>query len=188
MFRPVSRCVRGSGMGWRVYPLRGYFTHTGRIPGRHKNGEYAAATRGHPAFQWHKTNTEGSDTTPTQKCRKNAKREFNHLPQQGSRRNPAKRFRWEEDERQRARVLPLAAGRGIRRPLGRRPASHLSGLRRSRCPAKCTGRGAAPHPIFGRKPCTHFAPPALRGDERNHFREVIDYEKRYQIQHAHGGH
>ena len=28
--------------------------------------------------------------------------------------------------------------------------------------------------------------PALRGDERNHFRKVIDYEKRYQIQHAHG--
>ena len=30
--------------------------------------------------------------------------------------------------------------------------------------------------------------PALRGDERNHFRKVIDYEKRYQIQHAHGIH
>ena len=29
-------------------------------------------------------------------------------------------------------------------------------------------------------------PPALRGDKRNHFRKVIDYEKRYQIQHAHG--
>ena len=29
-------------------------------------------------------------------------------------------------------------------------------------------------------------PPALRGDERNHFRKVTDYEKRYQIQHAHG--
>ena len=29
-------------------------------------------------------------------------------------------------------------------------------------------------------------PPALRGDERNHFRKVTDYEKRYQIQYAHG--
>ena len=77
----------------------------------------------------------------------NAKRESYHLPQQGSRRNPAKRFRWEEDERQRERVLPLAAGRGIRRPLGRRPASHLSGLRRSRCPAKRSGRA---------KPCTQI--------------------------------
>ena len=98
----------------------------------------------------------------------NAKREFNHLPQQGSRRNPAKRFRWEEDERQRERVLTLAAGRGIRRPLGRRrgirrplgrrPASHLSGLRRSRCPAKCTGRGMAPHPpSCGQKPTPTFS-------------------------------
>ena len=81
---------------------------------------------------------------------------FYHRPQQGSRRNPAKRFRWEEDERQRERVLPLAAGRGIRRPLGRRPASHLSGLRRSRCPAKRTERakpctqipGRSPNPLF----------------------------------------
>ena len=100
-----------------------------------------------------------------------------------------------------------------RRPLGRRPASHLSGLRRSRCPAKCTGRGMAPHPqAAGRSPHPLKAasvsaetllpasggaaskgdqspfeePPALRGDERNHFRKVIDYEKRYQIQHAHG--
>ena len=97
----------------------------------------------------------------------NAKRESYHLPQQGSRRNPAKWFRWEEDERQRERVLPLAAGRGLRRPLGRRrglrrplgrrPASHLSGLRRSRCPAKCPGWGMAPHPIFGRKPGPTFS-------------------------------
>ena len=140
---------------------------------------------------------------------------FYHRPQQGSRRNPAKRFRREEDERQRERVLPLAAGRGIRRPLGRQPASHLSGLRRSRCPAKRTGRGMAPHPqAAGRSPHPLKAasvsaetllpasggaaskrdqspfeePPALRGDEKNHFRKVIDYEKRYQIQHAHGVH
>ena len=199
----------------------------GRIPGQHKNGEYAAVTHGRPAFQRHEAHAEGSDTTPMQERRKsavcrreqrvrrhraptlrkpffcrnkpraglfrhshsgprvvippphgnaeNAKREFNHLPQQGSRRNPAKRFRWEEDERQRERVLPLAAGRGIRRPLGRQPASHLSGLRRSRCPAKCTGRGMAPHPqAAGRSP--H---PLLATIGEKH-------EKRYQIQHAHG--
>ena len=87
----------------------------------------------------------------------NAKRESYHLPRQGSHRNPAKRFRREEDERQRERVLPLAAGRGIHRPLGRRPASHLSGLRRSRCPAKCTGRGKALHPNSGRKPGPTFS-------------------------------
>ena len=94
---------------------------------------------------------------PHRNAEKMQNRSFYHLPQQGSRRNPAKRFRWEEDERQRERVLTLAAGRGIRRPLGRRrgirrplgrrPASHLSGLRRSRCPAKCTGRA---------KPCTQI--------------------------------
>ena len=131
---------------------------------------------------------------------------FYHRPQQGSRRNPVKRFRWEEDERQGERVLPLAAGRGIRRPLGRQPASHLSGLRRSRCPAKRSGRGMAPHPqAAGRSPhplkaasvsaetllpasggaaskgdqSSFEEPPALRGDERNHFRKVTDYGKRY---------
>ena len=76
MFRRVSRCVRGSGLGWRVYPPRGSSAHTGRIPGRHKNGEYAAVTRGRPAFQQHEAHAEGSDTAPAQKCRKNAKREF----------------------------------------------------------------------------------------------------------------
>ena len=55
------------------------------------------------------------------------------------------------------------------------PASHLSGLRRSRCPAKRTGRGMAPHPqAAGRSP--H---PLLATIGEKH-------EKRYQIQHAHG--
>ena len=128
-------------------PTRGDSAHTGRALWRHKNGEYAAVTHGRPAFRQHEAHAEGNDTTPTQKHRKNVNREFYHLPQQGSRRNPAKQFRWEEDERQRERVLPLAVGRGIRRPLGRQPASHLSGLRRNRCPAKCTGRA---------KPCTQI--------------------------------
>ena len=171
----MSRCARGSGLGWRVCPTRGDSARTGRILGRHKNGEYAAVTHGRPAFQRHEAHAEGNDTPPHTEMPKMQNRSFYHLPQQGSRRNPAKRFRWEEDERQRARVLPLAAGRGIRRPLGRRPASHLSGLRRSRCPAKCTGRGMAPHPqAAGRSP--H---PLLATIGEKH-------EKRYQIQHAHG--
>ena len=154
----MSRCVRGWGLGWRVYPPRGSSAHTGRIPGRHKNGKYAAVTRGRPAFQRHEAHAEGSDTTPPHRSTEKMQNgSFYHLPQQGSRRNPAKRFRWEEDERQRERVLPLAAGRGIRRPLGRRPASHLSGLRRSRCPAKRSGRGVAPHPNSGRKPGPTFS-------------------------------
>ena len=47
--------------------------------------------------------------------------------------------------------------------------------------------GAWPRtPFSGRSPDPLEATPALRGDERNHFRKVTDYEKRYQIQHAHG--
>lgn len=158
-----------------MYPPRGSSAHTGRILGWHKNGEYVAVTRGRPAFQRHEAHAEGSDTTPPRGNAENAKRESYHLSQQGSRRNPAKRFRWEEDERQRARVLQLAAGRGIRRPLGRRPASHLSGLRRSRCPAKCTGRGVAPHPIFGQKPtptqsCERFCGNAFTRLRRRSFK------------------
>ena len=46
--------------------------------------------------------------------------------------NPAeaqrKRVRREEDKRQRERALPLAAKRGIRRPLGRRQAERLSDI------------------------------------------------------------
>jgi len=64
VFRRVSRCVRGSGPGWRVYPPRGDSAHTGQIPGRHKNGEYAAVTRGRPAFQRYEAHAEGNDTTP----------------------------------------------------------------------------------------------------------------------------
>ena len=159
----MSRCVRVWGMGWRVCPTRGDSARTGRILGRHKNGEYAAVTPARPVFQRREAHAEGSNTTPMQERRKSAvcRREqrvrrhraptlrkpffcrnkpraglfrhshsgqrvvispphrsaekmqsgsFYYRPQQGSRRNPAKRFRWEEDERQRARVLPLAAG------------------------------------------------------------------------------
>ena len=149
MFRRVSRCARGSGLGWRVCPTRGDSARTGRILGRHKNGEYAAVTHGRPAFQRHEAHAEGSDTTPMQKCRKNAKREFLSPPPTG---------------------LPR-----IRRPLGRRPASHLSGLRRSRCPAKCTGRGMALHPNSGRKPtptqsCERFCGNAFTRLQRRSFK------------------
>ena len=55
-----------------MYPPRGYSARTGRAPGRHKNGEYAAVTRGRPALQWHEAHAEGSDTTPMQERRKSA--------------------------------------------------------------------------------------------------------------------
>ena len=60
----MSRCVRGSGLGWSVYPLRGYSARTWRALRRHKNGEYAAKPSACPAFQQHETHAEGSDTTP----------------------------------------------------------------------------------------------------------------------------
>ena len=72
MFRRVSRCVRGWGLGWRVCPTRGDSARTGRILGRHKNGEYAAVTCGRPAFQRYEAHAEGSDTTPMQERRKSA--------------------------------------------------------------------------------------------------------------------
>ena len=54
------------------------------------------------------------------------------------------------------------------------PASHLSGLRRSRCPVKCTERA---------KPCTQ-----IPGGSPDPLKDTIGekHEKRYQIQHAHG--
>ena len=79
----MSRCVRVCGMGWRVYPPRGDSARTGRIPQRHKNGEYAAVTRGRPAFQQHESRAEGSDTPHTWKYRKNVKWEFLSPPPTG---------------------------------------------------------------------------------------------------------
>ena len=200
----MSRCVRGSGTGWRVCPTRGDSARTWRILGRHKNGEYAAVTRGRPAFQQHEAHAEGSDTAPTQKCRKNAKRECliaspNRAPAETQRSGfGGKRTNDRESESCRLR---RDEGFVVRSDDG--PASHLSGLRRSRCPAKRSGRGMAPHPHAASVsaetllPASGGAaskgdqslfeePPTLRGDERNHFRKVIQHEKRYQIQHAHG--
>ena len=55
-----------------MYPTRGYSTRTGRAPQWHKNGEYAAVTRGRPAFQQHESHAKGNDTTPMQERRKSA--------------------------------------------------------------------------------------------------------------------
>ena len=64
-------CAVG-GWGGVVYPPRGDSARTGRILGRHKNGEYAAVTPARPAFQRHEAHAEGSDTTPMQERRKSA--------------------------------------------------------------------------------------------------------------------
>ena len=65
------------------------------------------------------------------------------------------------------------------------PASHLSGLRRSRCPAKRSGRAKPRTQIPDRSPDPLEAPSSPRG-RKNYDRKVIQHEKRYQIQHAHG--
>ena len=170
----MSRCVRGLETGWRVCPPRGYSARTGRAPRRHKNGEYAAKPPARPAFQRHEAHVEGSDTTPTQKCRK-CKTGVLSPPPTGLPPKPSEavsvgRGRATES----ASPAAHGAGREIRRPLGRRPASHLSGLRRSRCPAKCTERA---------KPCTQ-----IPGESPDPLKATIGekHEKRYQIQHAHG--
>lgn len=158
MFRRVSRCVRGSRLEWRVYPPRGYSAHTGRTSRRHKNGEYAAVTRGRPAFHSTKRTPRVVITTPTQKCRKNAKREFLSPPPTGFPPKPS-----EAVSVGRGRATERASPGRLRRDEGfvvrsvRRPASHLSGLRRSRCPAKRTGRDKALHPNSGQKPGPTFS-------------------------------
>ena len=207
----MSRCVRGWGLGWRVYPPRGSSAHTGRIPGRHKNGKYAAVTRGRPAFQRHESHAEGSDTTPMQErqkstvCRREQRvrrrraptlrKPFFLLkqPRAGLFRHSHSSLRVSDTphtEMQKSAVRREKNSLKVSRrnilflcrrwkiplhkplfPIGaetpcygsfyhlrwRWPASHLSGLRRSRCPAKCTGRGMAPHPIFGQKPTPTFS-------------------------------
>ena len=82
---------------------------------------------------------------------------FYHLPQQGSRRNPAKRFRWEEDERQRARVLPHTA-RDERFVVRSDDGQHRICL-------VCGEAAALPNALGGAWPHT----PKLRAEAHTHF-------------------
>ena len=171
----MSRCARGSGLGWRVCPTRGDSARTGRILGRHKNGEYAAVTHGRPAFQQHEAHAEGSDTTPRTEVSKKCKTGVfitspDRVPAETQRSGfGGKRTSDRESESCRLR---RDEGFVVRSDDG--PASHLSGLRRSRCPAKCTERAKPCTQIPGRSP-----DPLLATIGEKH-------EKRYQIQHAHG--
>ena len=157
MFRRVSRCVRGSRLEWRVYPPRGYSAHTGRTSRRHKNGEYAAVTRGRPAFQQHEAHAEGSDTTPTQKCRKNAKREFLSPPPTGFPPKPSEavsvgRGRATES------ASPAACG-GTRDLSSARTTASIAFVWSAAKPLPCQTHwaGKALHPNSGRKPGPTFS-------------------------------
>ena len=154
----MSRCVRGLETGWRVYPTRRSSARTGRAPVRHKNGKYAAVTRGRPAFRRHEAHAEGSDTTPPHRsAEKMQNGSFYHLPQQGSRRNLAKRFRWEEDERR--RVSPAACG-GMRDSSSARTTASIAFVWSAAKPLPCqmhwAGHGPTP-PSCGQKPTPTFS-------------------------------
>ena len=219
----MSRCVRGSGPGWRCTPPWGYSAHTGRILGRHKNDEYAAVTRGRPAFQRHEAHAEGSDTTPHIEVPKKCKTGVfitapNRAPAETQRSGfGGKRTSDRESESCRLRrdegfVVRSDDGEGfvVRSDDGQHRICLVCG-EAAALPNALGGAwphtpfpGGSPHPLKAASvsaerllPASGGAaskgdqspfeePPALRGDERNHFRKVIDYEKRYQIQHAHG--
>lgn len=153
MFRPVSRCVRGSGLGWRVCPSRGSSAHTGRIPERHKNGKYAAVTRGRPAFQQHETSAEGSDTTPHAGTLKNAKQEFLSPPPTGL---PPKPSEAASVGRGRAteRASPAACG-GTRDLSSARTTASIAFVWPAAKPLPCQMHRA------GRSPTPHFRAEAL---------------------------
>ena len=162
-------------MGWRVCPPRGSSAHTGRALRRHKNDEYAAVTRGRPAFQRHETNAEGSDTTPMQKCRKNAKREFLSPPPTGL---PPKPSEAVSVGRGRAteRASPAACG-GTRDSSSARTTASIAFVWSAAKPLPCqmhwAGHGPTP-PSCGQKPtppsCERFCGNAFTRLRRRSFK------------------
>ena len=171
-----------------MYPPMGSSAHTGQIPRRHKNGEYAAVTRGRPAFQQHESHAEGSDTTPHTEVPKKCKTGVfitspNRAPAETQRSGfGGKRTSDRESESCRLRrdegfVVRSDDGQAAGR--SPHPLKAASVSAETLLPASGGAASKGDQSPFEE-------PPALRGDERNHFRKVIDYEKRYQIQHAHG--
>ena len=153
----MSRCVRGLETGWRVCPPRGDSARAGRALWRHKNGEYAAVTRGRPAFQQHEAYAEGSDTTPMQERRKNAKREFLSPPPTGL---PPKPSEAVSVGRGRAteRASPAACG-GTRDSSSARTTASIAFVWSAAKPLPCQMHraGKALHPNSGQKPGPTFS-------------------------------
>ena len=176
MFRPVSRCVRGWGLRWHVYPTRGYSAHTGQIPGQHKNGKYAAVTCGRPAFRQHEAHAEGSDTTPAQKCRRNAKREFLSPPTAGLSPKPSEAVSVGRG-RATERASPAACG-GTRDSSSARTTASIAFVWSAAKPLPCqmhwAGHGPTP-PSCGQKPtptqsCERFCGNAFTRLRRRSFK------------------
>ena len=151
---------------------------------------------------------------PTQKCRKNAKREFLSPPPTGLPPKPSEAVSVGRRRCSGVSEFSSAAATETSDMQLVPPTASIAFVWSAAKPLPCqtlwAGHGPTPH--FRAEAHTHQAasgsaetllpasggaaskgdqspfeePPALRGDERNHFRKVIDYEKRYQIQHAHG--
>ena len=153
----MSHCVRGSGLGWCVYPTRGDSARTERILGRHKNGEYAAVTRGRPAFQRHEAHAEGSDTTPPHRSAKKMQNgSFYHLPPTGLPPKPSEavlvgRGRATES------ASPAACG-GTRDSSSARTTASIAFVWSAAKPLPCQMRraGHGPTPHFRAEARTHF--------------------------------
>lgn len=175
MFRRVSRCVRVWGMGWRVYPARGYSARTGRIPQRHKNGEYAAVTRGRPAFQRHETHAEGSDTTfphrSAEKCKTGV---FITAPNRAPAETQQSGFGGKRTSDRESESCRLRRDEGF---------AVRSDDGQHRICLVCGEAAALPNALGGAKPCAQ-----IPGGSPDPLKATIGekHEKRYQIQHAHG--
>ena len=154
----MSRCVRGSGPGWRVYPPRGYSAHTGRIPGQHKNGEYAAVTPARPVFQRHEAHAEGNDTPPHRSAEKMQNGSVLSPPPAGL---PPKPREAVSVGRGRAteRASPAACG-GTRDSSSARTTASIAFVWSAAKPLPCqmhwAGHGPT-HPNSGRKPGPTFS-------------------------------
>ena len=171
----MSRCVRGLGTGWWLYTPRGYSAHIGRAPRRHKNGEYAAVTCGRPGFQRYEAHAEGNDTTPHTEMPKMQNGSLITSPNRAPAETQRSGFGGTRTSDRESESCRLRRDEGFVVRSDDGPASHLSGLRRSRCPAKCAGRGMAPHPIFGQKPtptqsCERFCGNAFTRLRRRSFK------------------
>ena len=155
-------------MGWCVYPTRGDSARTGRAPRWHKNDEYAAKPPARPAFQRHEAHAEGSDTTPMQERRKNAKQEFLLPPPTGL---PPKPSEAVSVGRGRAteRASPAACGGTRDLPSARTTASIAfvwSAAKPLPCQMRRAGHGPTPH--FRAETRTHLKPPiSPRGREKS---------------------
>ena len=129
---------------------------TGRILGRHKNGKYAAVTRGRPVFQRHEAHAEGNDTTPhievPKKCKTGISPPPTGFPPKPSEAVSVGRGRATE------RASPAACG-GTRDSSSARTTASIAFVWSAAKPLPCQMHwaGKALHPNSGQKPGPTFS-------------------------------